>query len=55
MYDVKCLLDDILNATENVSDGLVNALGLAGMFGGVANQASTMACGSQLKVLGLCV
>ncbi|KAI0793494.1 hypothetical protein C8Q75DRAFT_804301 [Abortiporus biennis] len=26
VYDIKCILDDVLDATENISDGLLNAM-----------------------------
>ena len=55
VYDLKCLIDDILNALENITDGLINQLNLGPLFGGLANQANSLACGSQLKILGFCL
>lgn len=53
VYEVKCIVDDMLNAVENVSDGLLNGLkpDLLGLLG----NAKDATCSSQLKVLGFCL
>jgi hypothetical protein len=53
VYEVKCIVDDLLDITENLTDGLLNAL--KPMLTGISGNAGDMTCSSQLKVLGFCV
>ena len=57
VYDLKCLIDDILNATENITDGILNSLKplLLPLLSGLYTQANDMTCASQLKILGFCL
>ncbi|TFY70364.1 hypothetical protein EVG20_g2632 [Dentipellis fragilis] len=53
VYEIKCILDDLLDATENLSDALINALQplLRSVIAGYA----TAACRSGVVVAGLCI
>ncbi|KAJ3535124.1 hypothetical protein NMY22_g6631 [Coprinellus aureogranulatus] len=44
VYEIKCILDDVLNAIENLTDALIN--GLQPLLAGLIGQASTTACRS---------
>ena len=33
VYDIKCLIDDILDVTEDSTDAIINALGLKALLG----------------------
>ncbi|EJD03943.1 uncharacterized protein FOMMEDRAFT_155063 [Fomitiporia mediterranea MF3/22] len=53
VYELKCLIDETLDATENLTDGMLNALNpemreLVGL-------ANSLLCLPQIKVLGLCL
>lgn len=53
VYDVKCIIDELLDATEDMSDAVINALGpvLQGLLG----KASATVCRAGVEVAGLCV
>ncbi|KAA1468243.1 hypothetical protein DENSPDRAFT_877951 [Dentipellis sp. KUC8613] len=53
VYEIKCILDDLLDATENLSDALINSLQplLRSLIAGYA----TAACRSGVELAGLCV
>ncbi|TEB35041.1 hypothetical protein FA13DRAFT_1811588 [Coprinellus micaceus] len=53
VYEIKCLLDDVLNAVENLTDALIN--GLQPLLAGLIGQASTTACRSGVILAGLCI
>ncbi|EAU93114.2 hypothetical protein CC1G_11309 [Coprinopsis cinerea okayama7 len=53
VYELKCLLDDVLNAVENLTDALIN--GLQPLLQALIGQASTTACRSGVELLGLCI
>lgn len=52
VYEIKCIIDEILDATENLTDGLLNAL--APLLNDYQAQVDAV-CQSQVKLLGLCV
>jgi hypothetical protein len=53
VYDIKCILDDILNFCENVTDGIINDLQPA--LEALIGTASTMSCHPGVKLLGFCI
>lgn len=53
VYEIKCLLDDALNAIENLTDALIN--GLQPLLQALIGQASTSACRSGVILAGLCI
>lgn len=53
VYDIKCILDDVLNITENATDAVLNALGP--LIDSLLGKASDVLCMNQIKVLGLCL
>jgi len=59
VYQIKCIIDDLLNATENVTDALLN--GLAPLLRNLDNQVVSLLCGpllassQSLNVAGICV
>ena len=53
MYDLKCLIDDILNITENATDFLLNEL--ASLLTSLHKQSIDTTCEMGIKVLGLCL
>ena len=53
VYELKCLLDDALNAIENLTDALIN--GLQPLLQSLIGQASTTACRSGVILAGLCI
>lgn len=59
MYEVKCILDAILDLVENITDGVINALlpGLSADLRVVIGIAVTVTCntGSSPQDLNLCL
>jgi hypothetical protein len=53
VYEIKCILDDVLNTVENLVDGLLNEI--SPLLRGVISLASTTTCKSGLQVVGLCL
>jgi hypothetical protein len=53
VYEIKCILDDVLNAVENLTDAIIN--GLQPLLQALIGQASTTACRSGNQILGLCI
>lgn len=53
VYDIKCILDEILNAVENMTDGILNDV--KPLLQGVISSATNTACNSGLKLAGLCL
>jgi hypothetical protein len=53
VYDIKCVLDDVLNTVENVADGLLN--NLKPMLQTVIGRASATCCKSGLQIVGFCL
>ncbi|KAF9569604.1 hypothetical protein CPC08DRAFT_771957 [Agrocybe pediades] len=53
VYDVKCIIDALLDATEDMSDAIINSLGpvLQSLLG----KASATVCRAGVEVAGLCV
>lgn len=53
MYEIKCVLDKVLDAVENLTDAILNAIQplLAPLIG----QATDTACRSGLNLAGLCI
>lgn len=53
VYDVKCLVDELLDAIEDLSDAIVNVLqpSLQSLFPSLI----TAACNKTINLLGLCV
>lgn len=53
VYDLKCLVDVVLNIVENTTDAILNAL--APLLGGLLGHSSSTLCASGIKLLGLCL
>ncbi|KAL5534222.1 hypothetical protein ACEPAG_684 [Sanghuangporus baumii] len=53
VYEIKCILDDLLDVTENLTDGALN--NLTPILAGLSGQAAGMTCASGFKLLGLCM
>lgn len=53
VYEIKCIVDDLLDITENLTDGLLNSL--QPLLTGLSGNAGSMTCSSQLKALGFCL
>ena len=53
--EIKCIIDDVLNAVENTVDGLLNTLGITGQWRGLRGDYASALCGGSLQILGLCV
>jgi len=53
VYEVKCIVDGLLDVTENLTDGLLNDL--APLLSGLLGQATSATCATGFSVLGLCL
>ena len=53
--ELKCIIDDALNAVENTVDGLLNTLGITAQWRGLRRDYVSALCGGNLQILGLCV
>lgn len=53
VYQIKCILDDVLNAVENLTDAVINAI--EPILQGVIVDASKTACNSGIQVAGFCL
>lgn len=53
--EIKCIVDDSLNAVENMVDGLLNGLSIAGQWRSLRGDYANALCGGNLQILGLCV
>ncbi|XP_006454352.1 hypothetical protein AGABI2DRAFT_189622 [Agaricus bisporus var. bisporus H97] len=52
VYDIKCILDEVLNAVENISDGLLNVLDP--LLIKTVQDTLLSACSLGLSILGIC-
>lgn len=53
--ELKCIIDEVLNAVENTVDGLLNALGVTGQWRSLRGDYAGALCRGDLQLLGLCV
>ncbi|GBE78201.1 predicted protein [Sparassis crispa] len=53
VYEVKCILDEVLDAVENLTDAIINAV--QPLLQDLIGQATQTACDSGIQVLGLCL
>lgn len=53
--ELKCIIDEVLNAVENTVDGLLNSLGVTGQWRGLRGDYVRALCRGRLQLLGLCV
>lgn len=53
--ELKCIIDEILNAVENTVDGLLNSLGITAQWRGLRGEYVRALCRGRLELLGLCV
>jgi phage-related protein len=54
--EVKCIIDEVLNALENIVDGLLNGIGLTSQFRSLrGDYLNTLCEAGNLNVLGLCL
>ncbi|KAI0078885.1 hypothetical protein K474DRAFT_1659817 [Panus rudis PR-1116 ss-1] len=53
VYEIKCILDELLDALENITDGVLNDL--LPLYRGAIVQATQTTCNSGLQIAGLCI
>jgi len=53
--ELKCIIDDVLNAVENTVDGLLNTLGITAQWTSLRRDYASALCRGNLQILGLCV
>lgn len=53
VYEIKCIVDDLLNAVENLTDAILNAL--QPLLLGLVDVATKAVCGAGLDLGALCV
>ena len=55
MYQIKCLVDEILDATENITDAVLNDLeNILPMLKALDGQAAQTACAAGIEILNIC-
>ena len=55
VVELKCIIDEVLNAIENTVDGLLNTLGITAQWRGLRGDYVGALCSGNLQILGLCV
>ena len=53
--ELKCIIDEVLNAVENTVDGLLNSLGITAQWRNLRGEYVGALCRGRLELLGLCV
>lgn len=53
VYQIKCILDEVLDAVENLTDAVINAI--QPILQSVIVDASKTACNSGIQVAGFCL
>ncbi|KAI5124680.1 hypothetical protein M0805_004288 [Coniferiporia weirii] len=53
VYELKCIIDGVLDVVQNLTDGLLNTL--APLLLGLLGQTTTLICSPGFKVLGICL
>lgn len=53
VYEIKCILDEVLNAVENLADAVIKAI--QPLLQGIIIDASQTACNSGFQIAGLCL
>lgn len=53
VYDIKCLLDELLDTVENISDVLINSI--RPLLALCSQDTLKVACKSGLSLLGICI
>ncbi|PCH33631.1 hypothetical protein WOLCODRAFT_160220 [Wolfiporia cocos MD-104 SS10] len=53
VYDIKCIIDEVLDATENLTDAIINSL--APLLQALLGEATQTACDAGIQLAGLCV
>lgn len=53
VYEIKCILDEILDAVENLTDAILNDI--APLYRGLITDATRTACNSGLQLANLCI
>ncbi|KAH8102658.1 hypothetical protein BXZ70DRAFT_797601 [Cristinia sonorae] len=53
VYEIKCILDELLDAVENLTDAILNDI--QPILEPLIKQATSTACNSGLQLLGLCI
>ncbi|KAF8168086.1 hypothetical protein B0H34DRAFT_44995 [Crassisporium funariophilum] len=53
IYEIKCIIDEILNATEEFTDAAINEL--QGPLRAIFGSAVTLYCGPDVEIAGLCL
>jgi hypothetical protein len=52
--ELKCIIDEVLNAVENTVDGILNGLGIMGQWRNLRGDYVSALCRGNLEVVGLC-
>lgn len=56
VYQVKCIVDQVLDVTEELTDGILNDLeDILPMIKALDGQAAQTACAAGIEILGICV
>ena len=53
VYEIKCILDELLDAVENLTDAILNDI--QPLLAPLIQQATSAACNSGLQIAGLCI
>ncbi|KZT02727.1 uncharacterized protein LAESUDRAFT_661393 [Laetiporus sulphureus 93-53] len=53
VYDIKCIIDEVLDATENLTDAIINDL--VPLLRDLLGQATSTACEAGVEIVGLCL
>lgn len=53
VYDIKCIIDQVLDATENLTDAIINDL--APLLHDVLGLATSTTCAAGIEIAGLCL
>ncbi len=53
VYDIKCILDETLDALENLTDAVINAI--KPLLVSLIGDASKTACNSGIAIAGICI
>lgn len=56
MYQIKCLVDEVLDATENITDAVLNDLeNILPMLKALDGQAAQTACAAGIEIADICI
>lgn len=56
VYQIKCIVDEVLDVTENVTDGVLNDLeSILPMLKALDGQAAQTACAAGIEIVNICI